>query len=260
MQLKILGCSGGISAGRRTTCYGIGDDILLDCGTGVGALERDDMCHIRHVFLTHSHVDHVLGLPLLLDTVFDCVTKPLIVHGQPETITALKEHILNWTIWPDFAELPNPHNPVLAYETMQPGDTVEVEGYAFTMVRVSHVVPTVAYIVERDGRSFCFSGDTGPNDTLWAALNARDSLDLLLIECAFPNSHAELCRLAKHYCPATLAEDLEKLRHRPTVVITHLKPGGEETTWRECQEEIRGFELVRAKNDQVYEIGVPATP
>jgi ribonuclease BN (tRNA processing enzyme) len=254
MRLKMLGCSGGISAGNRTTCYGVGDHVLLDCGTGVGALRRDEMCAVRHVFLTHTHVDHVLGLPLLLDTVFDCVRRPLVVHGQPETIKALKEHILNWTIWPDFAELPNSNDPVLAYEPMEPGDEVVVEGHTVTMIPVSHVVPTAAYVVSKEGRTFCFSGDTGPNDTLWEGLNALDRLDLLLIECAFPNSHAELCRLAKHYCPRMLAEDLAKLRHRPRVVITHMKPGGEETTWRECQEEIEGFDLVRARQDETYQV------
>jgi ribonuclease BN (tRNA processing enzyme) len=199
-------------------------------------------------------VDHVLGLPLLVDTVFDCVEKPLYVHGQPETIAALKEHVLNWTIWPDFAELPDPHNPVLAYEPMSPGDKVDVDGYTFEMIRVQHVVPTVAYVVSKGGRSFCYSGDTGPKSGLWDALNARDRLDLLLVECAFPNSHDALCRLAQHYCPRTLAADLQTLRHRPKVVVTHLKPGGEETTWRECQEEIQGFDLVRASNDQVYDV------
>jgi ribonuclease BN (tRNA processing enzyme) len=254
MQLRILGCSGGIGAGLRTTSYLLGDDVLIDAGTGVGALTYPELKKIRHVFLSHSHLDHVAALPLLVDTIFEALTTPLVVHGQPETIQALKDHVLNGTIWPDFAELPSKHSPVLVYEPQRPGEHVKVHGRTFSMIPVNHVVPSVAWVVQERSRVFCFSGDTTTNDTLWEGLNALPRLDLLLIECGFPNANMELARLAKHYCPTFLAADLQRLRHRPRVAITHFKPGGEEDSWRECVALIEGRDLIRVEHNAVLEI------
>ena len=37
ITLRLLGCSGGIGGtGRRTTCYGLDDTVLIDAGTGAG--------------------------------------------------------------------------------------------------------------------------------------------------------------------------------------------------------------------------------
>lgn len=247
MQLRILGCSGGVGSHCGSSSYLLDETILIDAGTGVGSMTRDEMKHIRHVFLTHSHLDHIAALPLLVDTIFEELTTPLVVHAQEVTIQALRDHLLNWTIWPDFAQLPNPDAPVMVYEPMKPGDVVEVDGKTFEMFPGEHVVPSVAYYVRAGNRSFCFSGDTTTNDGIWDGLNAKDSLDLLLVECAFPNRLEELCKLAKHYCPSMLATDLEKLKHRPRLGITHLKPGGEETTWEECEALIHGFDLFRVE-------------
>jgi len=254
MRVRILGCSGGIAQGLRTTSYLLDDRILIDAGTGVGALTLEEMKKIRHVFLTHSHLDHIAGLPLLVDTIFFALDRPLIVHAQPVTIQALKDNVLNWTIWPDFAELPDQSRPVMVYEPMTIDARVEVDGLTFRMIEATHTVPSAAIRVTDGRRSLCYSSDTGPSETLWAGLNEEDGLDLLLMECAFPDENEELARLSKHYWPTRLAEDLKKLRHRPRVGITHLKPGSEAATWAQCREKIEGFDLFRVEHDQVLDV------
>jgi phosphoribosyl 1,2-cyclic phosphodiesterase len=69
MKLRILGCSGGISASLRTTAMLLDDDVLIDAGTGVGDLALDEMVRIDHIFVTHSHLDHICCIPFLVDTV-----------------------------------------------------------------------------------------------------------------------------------------------------------------------------------------------
>ena len=59
MQIRILGCSGGVSANLRTTSLLVDGDVLIDAGTGVGDLSLEEMSRIQHVFLTHSHLDHI---------------------------------------------------------------------------------------------------------------------------------------------------------------------------------------------------------
>ena len=60
MKLTVLGCAGGIGGRERlTTCLLLDDDILLDAGTGLATLDIDALAKIEHVFLTHTHLDHV---------------------------------------------------------------------------------------------------------------------------------------------------------------------------------------------------------
>ncbi len=69
MQIRVLGCSGSIAAGNRTTSFLLDDDVLIDAGTGVGDLTLDELTRIDHIFLSHSHLDHVLAIGLLADSV-----------------------------------------------------------------------------------------------------------------------------------------------------------------------------------------------
>ncbi|MDX1253110.1 MAG: 3',5'-cyclic-nucleotide phosphodiesterase [Gammaproteobacteria bacterium] len=235
MNVRVLGASGGVGPGLKTTSLLIDDDILIDAGSGVGELSLEQMASIRHIFITHSHLDHVAFLPLLLDSVFDSIREPVLVHGQAATLRALQEHIFNWVIWPDFSRLPQPDTPVMRYEVMAPGEVCTIAGRALEMIAVNHAVPGVGYHIESPGGALAFSGDTTTNDSFWAALNARQRLDVLIVESAFANANLELSRLACHYCPVLLAEDIAKLRHDPVIYITHNKPGDEETIFAECQ-------------------------
>jgi ribonuclease BN (tRNA processing enzyme) len=236
MRLKVLGCSGGIGVDRRTTSLLVDDDILIDAGSGVGNLSLEEMSRVAHIFLTHSHLDHFAFLPLLVDTMFPLIKRPLVVHGQSATLKALQDHVFNWAIWPDFSKLPNAQNPVMRYEVMKPGDVVQMGTRSFEMIEVNHIVPCVGYrVAGADGAAFAFSGDTTTNDTLWAALNAHARLDLLIVEAAFPNSEEELSKASRHYTPGMLAADIVKLKHQPKIYISHPKPGQESTIFRECK-------------------------
>jgi len=236
MQLRILGCSGGIGEGLCTSSYLVDDDILLDAGTGVGRLSLPQMQQLTHVFLSHSHMDHITSLPLLVDTLFSSLVQPLIVYARAETIETFKTHIFNWKIWPDFSELPSKENPVIEFREMLPGDVVEIKGRQIEMIDVNHTVTAAAFSVSCGNSRFVYSGDTTTNDVLWDTLNAYDKVDFMILESAFGNKDIELATLAKHYCPRLLAEDLKKLKHQPLIGISHLKPGEEKTIMDECQQ------------------------
>ena len=214
----------------------------------------EEMAGIKHIFITHSHLDHITGLPLLLDSVFEKLKQPVIVHAQPQTLDALRKHIFNNVIWPDFTRLPTRDKPVLAFEELTPGNQCELGGRSFEMVPVKHVVPAVGYVVHNQTGTFAFSGDTSSNDTFWDALNKLPQLDLLLVEAAFANKDIQLSHLAGHYCPELLARDLVKLNHQPEVYITHNKPGEEELIFSECQSAIRSHKINRLSSEQVFTV------
>lgn len=256
MRVRVLGCSAGIRAGLRTTSLLIDDDILIDCGTGVGDLDHPSMLKLRHVFLTHSHLDHIAALPLLVDTLFDHFQRePLTLHCQPATYRALRRHIFNWIIWPDFFELPEKAAPALRFQPLSCGQVCELgDGRRAEMIEVNHTVPGTAYRIQDARAALAFSGDTTTNDTLWAALNRHDGLDMLFVECAFPESERELSRASGHYCPSSLAGDLLKLRHRPRTYVTHLKPGAEQVTMEEIRQIAPHFELRSLGGGEDFEL------
>jgi ribonuclease BN (tRNA processing enzyme) len=243
MDLKILGCSGGVGVDLRTTTLLIDQDILIDAGTGVGDLSMDEMLHIKHIFLTHSHLDHIACIPLLVDTLFDQLRQPITIHAQPETIDALQKHIFNNVIWPDFSRLPTEKNPVMQFDVMRPGEVVSIKDRHFQMIGVNHIVPGVGYRVENATGVFAFSGDTTTNDSFWEGLNQKDKLDVLVVEAAFTNADVDLCRRAGHYCADLLAEDLAKLKHQPRVYISHNKPGSEKQILSECEQAIQTHQV-----------------
>ena len=229
MRIRILGCSGGIGAGSRTSAMLIDNDVLLDAGTGIGDLALEDLNSIRHVFLTHAHLDHIAGLPMLVDSNFEeDFEVPVTVYARRETLDALKAHLFNDVIWPDFAKIPNPENPMLRYAVCNPGDTVTIDNRDFHAVDVLHSVPSLGYTVRNSGGVFATSGDTKTNQTLWPVLNACKDLKVLVIEVSFSNEHEELATTAGHYCPSTMCRDLELLNHNPDIWLTGMKPGQEE--------------------------------
>ena len=207
----------------------IDDDVLIDAGTGIGDLPLDDLRSIRHVFLTHAHLDHIAGLPMLVDCVFDeNFETPLTVYAREETLRAIQDHLFNDVIWPNFSNLPSAENPMLRYSVCSPGDTVTIGHRDFYAVDVMHSVPSLGYTVQNSGGVFAVSGDTKTNETLWPVLNACDDLRVLVIEVSFPDEMEKIAVNAGHYTPRTMTEDLKRLRHEPEIWLTGMKPGQEE--------------------------------
>jgi ribonuclease BN (tRNA processing enzyme) len=234
MKIEILGCCAGIGRGRATTAFLIEESILIDAGTGVGNLEPEQIARIRHIFITHAHLDHIASIPLLLVSTPGLVQAPIVIHGREETLRALHQHIFNSVIWPDFTAIPVPNEARVRFRPMTPGDVREVQGLRVELIPVDHVVPAAGYRVESVTGAFAFTGDTSTNDSFWKVLNARSKLDLLFVELAFAEADRELSLISKHYCPSLLGRDLEKLVHRPEIFISHLQSGREKIIMAEC--------------------------
>lgn len=253
MKLRVLGCSGGIGGNFRTTSLLLDHDVLIDAGTGLGDLSLAEMSVIDHVFVTHSHLDHIACLPLLVDSVGFMRDKPLVIHATAETLSILQQHVFNWEIWPDFAEIPNLHQPVMRYEEIKVGETIEVGGRKLTPLPVNHVVPAVGFRIDSGKASLAFSGDTTTCDELWEAVNQIPNLRYLIVETAFSDAEKELAVLSKHLCPSMLADELKKLKLDPEIFITHLKPGEVELTMREISERVQGVVPKILQNGQTFE-------
>jgi ribonuclease BN (tRNA processing enzyme) len=254
MRLRVLGCSGSIGGQQnRTTSFLVDHDILIDAGTGVGDLSLAELTLIDHIFVTHSHLDHVNSIAFFLDSVGALRAKPVTVYATGPTIEILKKNLFNWDIWPDFTVIPTPEQPFLRYQEVAVGKVIALDGRKITVLPAVHTVPAVGYQLDSGKASLVFTGDTGPNDALWDVVNRIGNLRYLIIETAFSDKDRELAKLALHLCPSMLAEELAKLKRPAEIYITHLKPSEIELTMQEI-EELPGDRRPRPlQNNHVFE-------
>ena len=237
MKVRVLGCSGAIARDCRTTSFLIDDNVLVDAGTGVGDLTLDEMLGVGHVLLTHSHLDHVAALPLMIDAIASRLTRPVCVHALPGTIAALRAHVFNDVIWPDFSRIPSADRPFITFHEIHVGQTLEIGGKAVEVLPAVHTVPAAGLAVSAGGGpAWVFTGDTERNPAFWRRLNTME-VAALVIETAFSNREKELARRSLHLSPVALADELDCIDKGKSfpIYITHTKPAETELIMAEIQ-------------------------
>ena len=254
MRIRVLGCSGGIGgANLRTTSLLVDDDILIDAGTGVGDLTIAELARIDHVFVTHSHLDHIACLPLMVDTVGELREQPLTVWTTAPTLEVLRRHIFNWSIWPDFTEIPSAERPFMRFRELCVGDEIDLGGRSIRVLPAQHTVPAVGYAMRSAGGTLAFSGDTTVCDEFWEAVNALHDLRHLIIETAFPDRDRQLALMSRHLCPDMLSGELAKLTRQAEIYITHLKPSQMDMTMREIADTLGALKPHMLRNNHVFD-------
>jgi ribonuclease BN (tRNA processing enzyme) len=254
MKLRILGCSGGIGGDLRTTSMLLDDDVLIDAGTGVGDLSIAALTAIDHIFITHSHMDHVACVPFVADTVGWLREKPITIYATRATLDILKAHLFNWQLWPDFSQIPSASDPVVRYQEIEIGRPVVLGSRRITALPANHVVPAVGFHTDSGARSLVFTGDTTTNDALWPYVNRIENLRYLIIETALSDREQDLALASKHLCPRLLAQELEKLTLPAEIYITHLKPREAEIIMEEIAVRVPHRRARELRNNQVFEL------
>jgi cAMP phosphodiesterase len=225
VKLRVLGCHGGELPTCKSTCFLVDDVLALDAGALTGTLTLEELCRVDHILVGHSHFDHVKDLPLMADLVIGRRDKPVTIHASRECARALRENMFNNALWPDFTRIPTRTSPVLQIKTFRAGGTFEVGPYTVRSVPVSHPVESCGFIISDGKSTLAMSGDTGPTDKLWKALNATKNLKALLLETSFPNKLQSLADISGHLTPYTLEQELKKFqRNGASVMLYHLKP------------------------------------
>jgi ribonuclease BN (tRNA processing enzyme) len=223
MKLRVLGSAGAEFPNFRPPAFLINDHLLLDAGTIGAVLTEEEQLRLQHLFITHSHLDHIRGIPALADNLLiRNLLHTVTVYSIPEVISAMQKHLFNNIIWPDFTRLPSPDNPVLSFETVVTGREYVVSDYSIRAIPVNHTVPAVGYRVCQGDTTLVYSGDTGPTEEIW---QHADGIDALIVEVSFPNSMETLALLTKHLTCSLLKVELDKISILPKrIFITHPKP------------------------------------
>lgn len=223
--IQVLGSSGSKSQGIGTTSFKIYRDVLIDSGNVINSLGAKS-CEINHIFLTHSHLDHITDIPFLLDNCFSKREKPLKVYGSFYTIKNLENNIFNNAIWPDFSKikLKNGTEDILQFQVLEAYESVNIDELQVTPIKVNHTEGSFGFIVNVGEDCYFVSGDTLEDDNIVTALNENTKIKTLIIECSFPNSLQSLANASKHLTPNNLDNMLRKISKRDIkVFLYHLK-------------------------------------
>lgn len=223
MKLRVLGSAGAEFPDFRPPAFLIDEHLLLDAGTIGAVLTEEEQWRIQHLFITHSHLDHIRGIPALADNIIiKNLNHTVTVHSIQAVLSAMQNHLFNNIIWPDFTVLPSVENPVIAFNAIDTGIDYIVSDYRIRAIAVNHTVPAVGYRICQGATTLLYSGDTGPTEELW---QYASGIDALIVEVSFPNAMESMALLTKHLTSSLLKIELEKIEHLPKrIFITHPKP------------------------------------
>ena len=254
MKLRVLGSSGGEYPGMALTAFALDDQMLLDAGTIGEKLAYAEQWKIRTILITHSHLDHIKGIPFLADNIVVKRKRYKVdLYGIPHTLRALQRNLLNDNIWPDFTTIPNRYHAVLRLNPIKPGTSFRAAGYTVTPYRVAHTVPAVGYAIkDAKGTRLIYTGDSGPCTDIWRA--TEEPSDCLIIEVSFPNRMRKFAIMTGHLTTGLLKEEIKKMKYRPgRLLITHPKPQYRQAIAKELKSSgIKNLKLLA--DDQVYEV------
>jgi len=157
--------------GGNTTCIEVRSDnntlIVLDGGTGIFSLAQSLLQTQRapieaNIFITHSHWDHIHGLPFF--TPLFVQGSRVRLHGAVDPVTGNGiEHVMG-------VQLQNSYFPVsetqmdatIEYRTLAFDETIAVGDARVGNVVMNHPVTDLGYRIECNGKSLFFTGDHEP--------------------------------------------------------------------------------------------------
>ncbi len=222
MKIKVLGASGGKSKKSNLPSFLINNTILIDCGSVCSVLGLKEQLNINAIFISHSHFDHICDLPFLADN-FSIAGKQVMVFGSKQTLTLLKNHIFNHTIWPDFTKIPSTEQPTITLKEVKQGEKIKVNGLEVEPFNVYHTEGSMGFIVSDGKTKIAYTSDTYKTNGLWDTLKGK-GVKSIITECSFPSERKELANVSRHLSSASLKEEIKKMNGFEKIFIFHIKP------------------------------------
>jgi cAMP phosphodiesterase len=216
---------GRASARQHLMSIVIDDRVAIDAGSLAFSCSDTQRRQVRDVVLTHTHLDHIAGLPLFIDDLFASLTGPVRIHATSEIVEILERDIFNWSVYPRFSELENDNGPVVEYREFECGHAFNAAHLTINGIAVNHKVAACGYVISDGTLSIGVTGDTSETDDIWQAFNECADLKAVLVECAFPNELSELAEVSHHLTPEKLSREVKKLdRPECDLYVINMKP------------------------------------
>jgi len=253
-QIKILGAYGTKSKGYGTSAFLLNRKNVIDAGNLLEPLNIESI-DIENVWMTHSHLDHIIDIAYILDNYFNLRKKSLNIIGLPETIKAIRENFLNNTVWPDFSKIPLTLSGEMAvtYTEIEIGKEYKTgEDEYIKAFLTDHTVASCGYVYTKKDTAVIITADTYSLDSMIEEIENNEKITTMVVECSFPNELKELAINSKHLTPEILFEQLKGLKRDDIAFcINHIKPSFYKKITDEI-EEYRGKWSVEILKDGVF--------
>lgn len=236
---------------HESTSFLINDTNTIDAGNLLHSL-GEDAANLETVWLTHSHLDHIVDVAYILDSFFNIRKKPLRIRGLPQTLEAIQKYFLNDVIWPDFSKIPllNSKEMTVVYESIKCGIEYRInETMSIEAMETIHTVPSCGYIVRKNSSAVLITADTYRNPGLCETIEKYPEITALVLECSFPSAMSKLALESLHLTPALAEEEMRCINRDIKLYFNHLKP----SCIDEIKEEIAS--LARLKDGIVLDDG-----
>jgi len=254
MKVRIVASS---SNGNRNlqyaSSYVVNNSICIDAGSLGTSGTPADQASIRHIFLTHCHMDHVASLPAFLENAFDPTREPISVYGSAEALDGLQRHVFNGVIWPDFVKITIAGHPLVKLVAIEEEVPLQIGPLTILPVAVHHVVPTRGYIVTDRTATVVFGADSGPTERIWQLGRTKPGPIAVFLEACFPDEMSSLATVSGHLTPTMFAGEVRKIPEASNIIATHIKASFRDRVVEELTDlEIPGLVIGVAEHDYSF--------
>ncbi len=250
-SITIMGAYGAKSEKGGSSAFYLNEKNVIDAGNILKYLKEKNT-ELEIIWLTHSHLDHIVDIAYILDNYYENRKKPLKLCGLPETLNSIRTHFLNHEIWPDFSQIPlkNSKEMTVIYEPIALGTSYKINDHTYIEAfKTDHTVPSCGYVFTQKDHSLLISADTHDLTSVIQAIREKEHIKSMVIECSFPSSMSELAVNSKHLTPTFLFEYLRPLENQDiTLHINHMKPAYEVEIVEEIREKKGNWDVVILKD------------
>ena len=234
MKIRVLGAHGsdllvkGVTG--STNCRSVGflvnDELIVDAGTLASALTIEEQRRVKHILLSHTHLDHVKEIPPLVDNLFELVDHQVVVSSVSSVVEGLQKHIFNDLVFPNFFHIQASNHAILRSQSLElKVETILSGGISVIPVLVNHTVETVGFVIRDETAAWIYSGDTYYTEEIWEIAARTPNLKGVFIEVSFPDSMIDMARQSKHLTPMLLAQEYRKIGNPDLpLFVYHMKP------------------------------------
>ncbi len=236
--IEFLGSSGTRTPDKGTTCLRVSRHCVIDAGNIIGGL-GNDVYEIEHIFLTHSHLDHIVDIPFVTELFVTHKKTALKIYALKETLSDLREFIFNHHIWPNFAEIDLIKEMAKTIEFIEivPEIPYVIDDVELMAFKTDHTDGSCGYVIRHQNRAILFTSDTYRCERVWELAQNDPTIHSIIIDVSFPSQFAQLAKDSKHLTPLLLeAERRTCTREDLTIYPVHLKVPFEATIRRELRE------------------------
>lgn len=213
MRVEFLGTSGFHPTEKRhTSCVLLPElGIVFDAGTGMFRLTSRLQTKSLSIFLSHSHLDHIVGLTYLLPPLIDGTIQKATVYGSARSIAAVQQHLFAEEVFPI----------ALPFEFVEVSERIEIPGDGRLRLRLQqHPGGSFGYRIDWPERSLAYVTDTTADGSSREFVRG---VDLLIHECNFRDDLHDLAVRTGHSHTTPVCE-LARDAGVKRLVLTHFDP------------------------------------